>query len=123
MINDMNAAMMEASTKPVDAATRTGAAAPIEARSAAEGGAAGEIFSQWLAQAGNPTPTSAMGFAWGDDESPDAPVDVQKAYVPATWLDALGEDHSEPRADRSDQISAVNSDDSGLYRMFRSVSP
>lgn len=117
----MNAAMMEASTKPVDAATRA-SLAQTEARAVAEDPAVGEIFSQWLEQAGNATPSTAVGVHWDDDDFA-APAENPEAHVPANWLDALGKDHSEPRADRSDEISAVNSDDNGLYRMFRNVSP
>lgn len=119
----MNATMMEASRKPADSTARTGVASPVEAHAAGESGAVGEIFSHWLEQAGGPAATATMGIQWDDGEEPQAPAAVQKAYVPATWLDALGEDHFEPRPDRSDQISAVNSDDNGLYRMFRTVSP
>ncbi|MBW8319161.1 MAG: hypothetical protein K0M47_07330 [Rhizobium sp.] len=119
----MNATMMEASTKPADSVARTGAASQAEAHSAGENGAVGEIFSHWLEQAGSPATSAPMGILWDDEEDPPAPAAAQKAYVPATWLDALGEDHPEPRPDSSDQISAVNSDDNGLYRMFRSVSP
>lgn len=117
----MNAAMMEASTKAVEAATRT-PPAQTEVRAVAEDAAVGEIFTQWLEQAGNATPSAAVGIQWDDDDF-DAPAEVPEAHVPANWLDALGKDHSEPRADRSDEISAVNSDDNGLYRMFRNVSP
>lgn len=117
----MNAAMMEASTKPVDAATRA-ALAPSEARAVAEDAAVGEIFSQWLEQAGNLTASAAVGIQWDDDDL-GAPEKVPEAHVPANWLDALGKDRSEPRTDRSDEISAVNSDDNGLYRMFRNISP
>lgn len=119
----MNATMMEASTKPADSLARTGVASPVDAPAAGESSAVGEIFSHWLEQAGSPATTATMGIQWDDEEGPQAPAAAQKAYVPATWLDALGEDHSEPRPDRSDQISAVNSDDNGLYRMFRTVSP
>lgn len=119
----MNAAMMEASTKPADSLARTAAASLVEANSAGENGAVGEIFSHWLEQAGSPGTSETMGIQWDDAEDPQAPAAAQKTYVPATWLDALGEGHSEPRSDRSDQISAVNSDDNGLYRMFRTVSP
>ena len=118
----MNATMMEASTTPADVA-RTAASSPAEANPAGENGAVGEIFSHWLDQAGSPDTDTTLGIQWDDEEEPQAPATAQKAYVPATWLDALGEDHSEPRQDRSDQISAVNSDDNGLYRMFRTVSP
>ncbi|MCA1968318.1 MAG: hypothetical protein LDL42_04245 [Rhizobium sp.] len=118
----MNATMMEASTKPAEVA-RTGAASPVEAHSPGDNGAVGEIFSHWLEQAGSPATSATTGILWDDEEEPQAPAAAQKAYVPATWLDALGEGHSEPRSDRSDQISAVNSDDNGLYRMFRTVSP
>lgn len=117
----MNAAMMEASTKAVDTATRA-ALAQSEARAVAEDAAVGEIFSQWLEQAGNPTPSAAVGIQWDDDDL-GAPEEVPEAHVPANWLDALGKDRAEPRTDRSDEISAVNSDDNGLYRMFRNVSP
>lgn len=119
----MNATMMEASKKPANGAARTGLASPVEAHAAGQGDAVGEIFSHWLEQAGSPATSVTMGIQWDDEESPQAPPAAQKAYVPATWLDALGEDHSEPRPDRSDQISAVNSDDNGLYRMFRAISP
>ncbi|MBC7313894.1 MAG: hypothetical protein H5U11_15515 [Rhizobium sp.] len=118
----MNATMMEASTKPAEVA-RTGAASPAEPQSPRENAAVGEIFSHWLEQAGSSPTSVTMGIQWDDEEEPQAPAAAQKAYVPATWLDALGEGHSEPRPDRSDQISAVNSDDNGLYRMFRTVSP
>lgn len=123
MTKDMNAAMMEASTKPVDPLTHTRAAVPIEARSDAEDAAVSEILSHWLEETGNPTPGSSMDFGWEGYDALDPPIEVQKAYVPATWLDALGRDHSEPSTDRSGQISSVNSDDNGLYRMFRNVSP
>ncbi len=118
----MNATMMEASKKAAEVA-RTGAASPVEPHSPGENFAGGEIFSHWLEQAGSPATGATMGIPWDDEEEPQAPVAAQKSYVPATWLDALGEAHSEPRPDRSDQISAVNSDDNGLYRMFRTVSP
>jgi hypothetical protein len=118
---DMNAAMMEASTKPVDAATRA-SLAQTEARAVAEDSAVGEIFSQWLEQAGNATPSTAVGIHWDDDDLAP-PAEAPEPHVPANWLDALGKDYSEPRSDRSDEISAVNSDDNGLYRMFRNVSP
>ena len=118
----MNATMMEASTKPADVA-RTAASSPAEANPAGENGAVGEIFSHWLDQAGSTDTNTTLGIQWDDEADPHVPDAAQKAYVPATWLDALGEDNSEPRQDRSDQISAVNSDDNGLYRMFRTVSP
>ncbi|MBW8283823.1 MAG: hypothetical protein K0M55_09485 [Rhizobium sp.] len=119
----MNATMMEASTKPADSVARTVAASPAETHSPGENGAVGEIFSHWLEQAGSPAPSVTMGGQWDAEEESQVPAAAQKSYVPATWLDALGKDHSEPRPDSSDQISAVNSDDNGLYRMFRSVSP
>lgn len=117
----MNAAMMEASTKPVDAAARA-SLSQAEARSPATDAAVGEIFSQFLDQAATAGPAAPAIIQW-DDEDFGVPEEVPEAHVPANWLDALSHDHSEPRADRSDEISAVNSDDNGLYRMFRNVSP
>jgi hypothetical protein len=118
---DMNAAMMEASTKPVDAASRA-TLSQAEARSPAEDAAVGEIFSQFLDQAAKAGQAAPVGTQWDDEDFGQA-EEVSETHVPANWLDALGHDHSEPRADRSDEISAVNSDDNGLYRMFRNVSP
>lgn len=43
--------------------------------------------------------------------------------VPANWLDAMPEDfYDRPQRDE-DAISSVNSDEAGLYRMFRNFSP
>lgn len=43
--------------------------------------------------------------------------------VPANFLDALPNPASAATARDADYISAVNSDDNGLYRMFLTVSP
>ncbi len=112
--------MMEASTKPVDGGLRA-AAASNDARPATEDGAVGAIFSHWLAEAVQTRPT-APALQW-DAEELSSPAEVVEPRVPASWLDALGSDYAEPREDRSDAIAAVNSDDNGLYRMFRNVSP
>lgn len=112
--------MMEASTKPVDGSLRA-AAASNEARPATEDGAVGAIFSHWLAEAAQPRPTAPALQC--DDEAYSPPVEAEEPRVPASWLDALGSEYAEVREDRTDAISAVNSDDNGLYRMFRNVSP
>ncbi|GLR20950.1 hypothetical protein GCM10007920_07350 [Ciceribacter naphthalenivorans] len=119
---DMSAAIMEASTKPVEGATRT-ALAPADPRSVIEDSAAGDIFSQWLGQDATSTLQLAGDIRWDEADDQDFSGEPEKRYVPATWLDALGHDHAEQPADSSSEISAVNSDDNGLYRMFRNVSP
>lgn len=112
--------MMEASTKPVDGSLRA-AVASNEARPATEDGAVGAIFRQWLNEAAETRPV-APALQWDEEDFAPA-AEVEEPRVPASWLDALGSDYAEPREDRSDAISAVNSDDNGLYRMFRNVSP
>lgn len=112
--------MMEASTKPADGGVRA-TVISSEARPATEDAAVGAIFSQWLNEAAQPRP-AIPALQW-DDEAYSPPVEAEEPRVPASWLDALGSEYAEAREDRTDAISAVNSDDNGLYRMFRNVSP
>lgn len=55
----------------------------------------------------------------------DIPEEHQKEWngIPAIWLDAMPPEMYEEKVAVADEISAVNSDDNGLYRMFRSFSP
>lgn len=43
--------------------------------------------------------------------------------VPANWLDAMPAELYEREERDQDAITACNSDDNGLYRMFRNLSP
>lgn len=43
--------------------------------------------------------------------------------VPANWLDAMPAERYEQDMREEDAITACNSDDNGLYRMFRNLSP
>lgn len=52
-----------------------------------------------------------------------SPEETHARYVPATWLDALPGDRYETPQHDQDHISAVNSDEAGLYRMFLNMSP
>ncbi len=43
--------------------------------------------------------------------------------VPANWLDAMPSDRYDDAVAEENAIAAVNSDDNGLYRLFRTISP
>ncbi|MGF0537756.1 hypothetical protein ACQQ2Q_07150 [Agrobacterium sp. ES01] len=59
-----------------------------------------------------------------DSDIDDDEAEVsEKGYVPANWLDALPSDRHELPLPGHDKISAVNSDEAGLYRMFQNISP
>lgn len=51
------------------------------------------------------------------------PLPTQTPLVPANFLDALPNPDTVASGRPADYISAVNSDDNGLYRMFLTVSP
>lgn len=111
---------MEASSILLDSVLRSGTA-PSEGRFSADG-PTGDIFGEWLNQADAPASAGAAE-AWSDEEEYVAPEEPKAAYVPANWLDAMALEHTESYVPPVDMISAVNSDDNGLYRMFRNISP
>lgn len=62
-----------------------------------------------------------------DEDMPAFAQDIDGAVAekrrPATWLDALATDPDERPSRPGEAISAVNSDDAGLYRLFINLSP
>lgn len=65
---------------------------------------------------------SLHGDAFSDYDLPSS-EEENWIRVPANWLDAMPEDfYDRPKRD-DDAISSVNSDEAGLYRMFRNFSP
>ena len=56
-----------------------------------------------------------VGFAEGEEEGIKT--------VRGNWLDAFQREHMEDIAATSGYVTAVNSDEAGLYRMFRNLSP
>lgn len=72
-------------------------------------------------------PSSTYQSSQGADPFSDATMfsseEENWIRVPANWLDAMPADRYDTDATDEDAISAVNSDDNGLYRMFRNLSP
>lgn len=60
---------------------------------------------------------------FSEDEVAMAAEEPARVIVPASFLDALISEFAPSRTDDASYISAVNSDEVGLYRMFRGYSP
>jgi hypothetical protein len=70
------------------------------------------------------TTTAAAFFEESDTFGIQKSNTRERLYPRASWLDALPADAALPDgASAPAEISAVNSDDNGLYRMFIGISP
>jgi hypothetical protein len=59
---------------------------------------------------------------FGDNPHQFEPTTSELAYAKASWLDAIPVD-DEPYFDELDGVTAINSDENGLYHMFIGVTP
>ncbi|MCM2473579.1 hypothetical protein HGO38_08820 [Rhizobium sp. CG5] len=110
--------MMDAATKPMNGVSPTGNRANRDSSQSDEA----DLFDMFLPEAPGLVGTGAAVWEQPDPASHgDGSGSVRR--VAATWLDAMPADKYDRATPAKGEISAVNSDDNGLYRMFRSLSP
>lgn len=81
-----------------------------------------DLFDMFLSEA--PGLVGPGAAVWDEpDQADDADASGSGRRVAATWLDAMPAEKYDRTPAVKGEISAVNSDDNGLYRMFRNLSP
>lgn len=112
--------MMDAATKPMNGVSPTSAGHSSNRDSSQSTEA--DLFDMFLSEA--PGSVSPGIAAWDEPDQSDDPADSGSGRrVAATWLDAMPAEKYDRTKPVKGDISAVNSDDNGLYRMFRNLSP
>ncbi|NKN37173.1 hypothetical protein HFC70_12480 [Agrobacterium sp. a22-2] len=112
--------MMDAATKPMNGVSPTSAGHRGNRDSSQSDEA--DLFDMFLSPAA--APLGQGSSAWDEsDQSDDADASGAGRRVAATWLDAMPAEKYDRTKPVKGEISAVNSDDNGLYRMFRNLSP
>lgn len=115
----MNATMMEASKVSLSGVSRTPESPENERSVTAIASVAADMLRNWLERPATGAAVFAEGRgAW---DAPFAPAQEQPLRPRGSWLDAVAGSSSASQDVAREAIVALNSDDNGVYGLFRDV--